>query len=202
MVSVGCFPVASADYRVERAVPSAKWPIPYMPCGHFSEKSAPRGVPGVICTTHIVARWGCGGGEAGPFLPMTVVSFLPYSPECVEGPFLGQLELPPTPGLEVRRFGHGERRRKAREKVAMVLAIGHALRAHEALGCPDALSGFLEVVHRLFENGVFVGHDQSIRPGRLSFVVSRPKTFGGGDTTRSAKRRVGRQRWQMRRPWA
>ena len=47
----------------------------------------------------------------------------------------------------------------------MVLAFGHALRAHEALGRPDALSGFLEVVHRLFENGVFVGHDQSIRTG-------------------------------------
>jgi hypothetical protein len=58
-----------------------------------------------------------------------------------------QLETPPTPGLEVRCFGHGERRRKA----------------HEAMGRPDALSGFLEVVHRLFENGVFVSHDRSIR---------------------------------------
>ena len=46
----------------------------------------------------------------------------------------------------------------AREKVTVVLAIGHALRAHEALGRPDALPGFLEVVHRLFEDGVFVGH--------------------------------------------
>ena len=36
------------------------------------------------------------------------------------------------------------------EEVAVVLAIGHALGAHEALGRPDALSGFLEVVHRLF----------------------------------------------------
>jgi hypothetical protein len=58
----------------------------------------------------------------------------------------------------------------------VVLAIGHALRAHEALGRPDALSGFLEVVHRLFEDGVFVGHDQSIRVGILRspdcFVVS------------------------------
>jgi hypothetical protein len=44
----------------------------------------------------------------------------------------------------------------------MVLAIGHTLRAHKALGCPDALSGFLEVVHRLFEDGAFVGHDRSI----------------------------------------
>jgi hypothetical protein len=49
----------------------------------------------------------------------------------------------------------------------MVLAIGHALRAHEVLSCPYALPGFLEVVHRLFENGVFVGHDQSIRAGIL-----------------------------------
>jgi hypothetical protein len=28
----------------------------------------------------------------------------------------------------------------------MVLAIGHTLRAHEALSCPDAPPGFLEVV--------------------------------------------------------
>ena len=47
----------------------------------------------------------------------------------------------------------------------MVLAIGHVLRAHEALGRPDALSGFLEVIHRLFEDGVFVGHNRSIRAG-------------------------------------
>jgi hypothetical protein len=151
-------------------VPSAKWPIPYMPGDHFLEKSAPRGVPGVICTTQIVARWGCGGGEAGPFLRMTVVSILPYSHECVEGPFLGQLEIPPTPGLEVGGLGQGECRRKAREEVAVVLAIGHALRAHQALSCPDALPGFLEVFHRLFENGVFVGHDQSIRAGILRSV--------------------------------
>jgi hypothetical protein len=31
------------------------------------------------------------------------------------------------------------------------------------LGRPEALPGFVEVVHRLFEDGVFVGHDQSIR---------------------------------------
>ena len=43
------------------------------------------------------------------------------------------LEIPPTPGLEVCSFGHGERRRKARKQVAVVLAFGHALRAHEAL---------------------------------------------------------------------
>jgi hypothetical protein len=45
----------------------------------------------------------------------------------------------------------------------VVLAIGHTLGAHEALGRPDTLPGFLEVVHRLFEDGVFVGHDRSIR---------------------------------------
>jgi hypothetical protein len=44
-----------------------------------------------------------------------------------------ELEIPAPAGLEVRRFGHGERRRKPREEVAVVLAIGHALRAHEAL---------------------------------------------------------------------
>ena len=75
----------------------------------------------------------------------------------------GWLEIPTAPGLEVRHFGHGKRRGVAREEVAVVLAIGHALRAHEALGRPDALSGILEVVHRLFEDGVFVGHDRSIR---------------------------------------
>jgi hypothetical protein len=69
-----------------------------------------------------------------------------------------ELEIPPAPGLEVCCFGHGERRRKARKKVAVVLAFGHALRAHEALGRHDALPGFLEVVHRYFEDGVFVCH--------------------------------------------
>src|SRR5919112_1577861 len=49
----------------------------------------------------------------------------------------------------------------------MVLTIGHTLRAHEALSRPYALSGLLEVVHRLFEDGVFVGHDRSIRAGIL-----------------------------------
>ena len=49
----------------------------------------------------------------------------------------------------------------------MVLTIGHALRAHEALSRPDALPGFLEVVHRLVEDGVFVGHERSIRVGIL-----------------------------------
>jgi hypothetical protein len=49
----------------------------------------------------------------------------------------------------------------------VVLAFGHALRAHEALGRPDALPGFLEVVHRLFENGVFVGHDRTTRTGGI-----------------------------------
>jgi hypothetical protein len=63
-------------------------------------------------------------------------------------------------------------------KVAVVLAIGHALRAHEALGCPDALSGYLEVIHRFFEDGVFVGHDKSIRAGGIirsldCFALSR-----------------------------
>jgi hypothetical protein len=76
---------------------------------------------------------------------------------------LRELKIPPTPGLKVCSFCHGERRRKTREKVAVVLAIGHTLRAQEALGCPYALSGFFEVVHRLFEDGVFVSHDRSMR---------------------------------------
>ena len=52
----------------------------------------------------------------------------------------------------------------------MIFAIGHTLRAHEALGCPDTLPGFFEVVHRLFEDGVFVGYGQSIRAGILRRV--------------------------------
>ena len=49
IISVGCFPVASTDYRVGGAAPSARWPIPYMPHGHFlenSEKSVRRGTAG------------------------------------------------------------------------------------------------------------------------------------------------------------
>jgi hypothetical protein len=49
----------------------------------------------------------------------------------------------------------------------VVLTIGQALRAHEALSRPDALSGFLEVLHGLFEDGVFVDHARSIRSGDI-----------------------------------
>jgi hypothetical protein len=49
----------------------------------------------------------------------------------------------------------------------VILAIGHALRAHQALSRPDALPGFLEVVHRLVKDGGFVGHDKSIRTGGM-----------------------------------
>jgi hypothetical protein len=80
------------------------------------------------------------------------------------------LEIPPAPGFEVRSFGHGERRRKARKKVAVILAIGHALGAHQALSRSDALTCFLEVVHRLFDDGGFVGHDRNIRVGILRRV--------------------------------
>src|SRR5919112_4631221 len=72
-------------------------------------------------------------------------------------------EIPLASRFEVGSLGHGERRREARKEVTVVLAIGHTQRAHEALGCFDALPGFLEVVHRLFEDGVFVGHSLSIR---------------------------------------
>jgi hypothetical protein len=84
-----------------------------------------------------------------------------------------ELEIPPTPGLEVCSFCHGECRRKARVKVAVVLAIGHTLRAQEALSRPYALPDFLEVVHRLFEDGVFVGHDRSIR----TRIIRSPDCF-------------------------
>jgi len=35
------------------------------------------------------------------------------------------------------------------------------------LGGPDALPGFLEVLHSLFKNGVFVSYDRSIRTGSV-----------------------------------
>ena len=44
-----CFATASTDYRVGRAAASARWP--------FLEKSVGRGMPGLTCTTHIVAHF-------------------------------------------------------------------------------------------------------------------------------------------------
>jgi hypothetical protein len=70
-----------------------------------------------------------------------------------------ELEITPTPGLKARSFCHGERRKESCKKVAVIFAFGHTLRAHEALGRPNTLPGFLEVLHRLFEYGVFVGHE-------------------------------------------
>jgi hypothetical protein len=56
----------------------------------------------------------------------------------------------------------------------VVLAIGHALRAHEALGCPYALPGFFEVVHRFFEDGVFVGYiDEYSEEREVSYACRR-----------------------------
>jgi hypothetical protein len=66
------------------------------------------------------------------------------------------LEIPPTPGLQVRSLGHGKRRREARKEVAVILAIDHALRTHKALGCPYALAGFLEVASSAHDNTVRV----------------------------------------------
>jgi hypothetical protein len=74
-----------------------------------------------------------------------------------------ELEIPPAPALQVCSFCHGERRREAHEEVAVILTVRQTLRAHQALSRPDSLSGFLEVVDSLFENGVFIDHDQSIR---------------------------------------
>jgi hypothetical protein len=55
------------------------------------------------------------------------------------------------------------------------------------LGCPDALPGFLEVVHRLFEDGVFVGHGLSIwtsdtfrSPDYFASFAGRPSTNARG----------------------
>jgi hypothetical protein len=48
------------------------------------------------------------------------------------------------------------------------------MRAHEALGCSDALPGFLEVVHRLFEDGSFVGYiDEDGEEGEASYACWR-----------------------------
>ena len=51
--------------------------------------------------------------------------------------FLDRLEIPTAPGLKVYGFCHGKRRREARKKVAVVLAIGHTLGAHQALSRPS-----------------------------------------------------------------
>jgi hypothetical protein len=112
--------------------------------------------------------------SALPLLPL----FTACEVECLSG----WLVIPPTPGLKVCGFCHGERRRKARKEVAVILAIGHALRTHKALGCPDALSGFLKVVHRLIENGVFVGHEKSIRVDSILRWVDGPGLSGSGPT--------------------
>src|SRR5215217_8181941 len=100
----------------------------------------------------------------------------------------GSLEIPPAPGLEVCGFCHGEGRREARKKVAVVLAIGHALRAHEALGRPDSLPGFLEVVHRLYENGLFVGHHRSIRTVSSDHSAVSPSPRAEYERKRKVKR--------------
>jgi hypothetical protein len=67
----------------------------------------------------------------------------------------------------------------------VVLAIGHTLRAHEALGRPDALSGFLEIVHRLFKEGVFVGRTRRIRTLSIFRLLN---SFAPREHARSAKR--------------
>jgi hypothetical protein len=96
-------------------------------------------------------------------LPPVSDGGLLWTSELGASPCYGGLKIPPAPGLQVRCFCYGERRRKAREEVTIVLAFGYALRAHEALGRPDALPGFLQVVHRLFEDAVILSHDRSIR---------------------------------------
>ena len=95
------------------------------------------------------------------------------------------------PGLEVCGFGHGERRRKARKKVSVILALGQPLRTHEALSCPDALPGFLEVVHSLFEDGVFVSHDQSIRIGSIFRSLDCFSCSPSGPSTSARGKRSG-----------
>ena len=50
----------------------------------------------------------------------------------------------------------------------MVLAIGHTLRAHQALGRPDALSGFFEVIARSTSQS-------STRVGMLTTLARRSR---------------------------
>jgi hypothetical protein len=113
-----------------------------------------------------------------PYLPGRPL-FSPLFTACGVECLSGYLEIPSTPGPEVCSFCHRERCREARKEVAVVLAFRHTLRAHEALGRPDTLSGFLEVVHRLFQDGVFVGHEKSIRVAILRslecFAFSRER---------------------------
>jgi hypothetical protein len=90
--------------------------------------------------------------------PVSEVAYSRTSEPCARRCYR-RLKIPPAPGLKVCSFCHGERRRKARKKIAVGLAIGHTMRTHQALSRPYALSGFLEVIHRLFEDGVFVGHE-------------------------------------------
>jgi hypothetical protein len=56
----------------------------------------------------------------------------------------------------------------------VVLAIGHALTAHEALSRPYALSNLLEVVHHLFEDGCLR------RRGPIGGLPSTARVLTGG----------------------
>ena len=92
-----------------------------------------------------LAEWSLRVGSSVPAITSIGVSLrqprggateLTIHPSTWKVLFLGRLEIPPSPCLQVCSFCHGERRREARKKVTVVLAIGHALGAHEALGSP------------------------------------------------------------------
>src|SRR5215208_2289844 len=98
-----------------------------MPCGHFLEKSVCRVMPGVICTTHIVAtgmvRWGrgwcrrafartrlewCEGVEVGQLLLGSCGLFSSLFPR-VRGRLISREVFPlfPVVGSLAHRFAHG-----------------------------------------------------------------------------------------------
>jgi hypothetical protein len=73
--------------------------------------------------------------------------------------------------------------------------------------CPHAcLDGWITISRLVVDpetgGGVRALPLPQVREAKLGRRVSRPKTFGGGDAIPSARRRAGRRRWQMRRPWA
>src|SRR5215210_2037633 len=80
----------------------------------------------------------------------------------------------------------------------MVLAFCHTLRTHKALSRPYALPGLLEVVHRLFEHGVFVGHTRSIRVGILRSPYCLHEPRGGLATCRSYSKGYYVESWSIR----
>ncbi len=70
-----------------------------------------------------------------------------------------RLQLMPPAGLHVGSLAHIQRRREARQRLLVGLFLGHPLRVVYDDQCGRyALDGFSLVVHRLFEDRLFVGY--------------------------------------------